>query len=130
MTTINVILYDTNATLPNNTYKVIQNNLFSLKEHILDHILRWFFLYKNFVRNLVFKLQEKIFKVSWVVYRKRVRAALMVRCGCFTHGAHIDQMHLTYVKTRFFFFPLLLSFPFIALSLSFTYFKYINFIKL
>ena len=44
---------------------------------------------QNFVRSLVFKLQEEIVSISLVAYRRRAGAVLTVKRGCFTHGAHM-----------------------------------------
>jgi len=97
-------------------YRVIQNNLLSLKRYILGHILRRFFLYEKFVRSLVFKLQEEIISTDRVGDGQEQCSwldadALRTLTGC---------IH-TFIKTHFFFFFLLLPFPSIALSICFSH---------
>ena len=100
-------------------YRMIQNNLLTLKGHILGRILRQFFLYENFVRSLVFKLQEEIVYTRYTIFIRgsRIENGQERRSRLDVRGVHWPDAFM-FIKTCSFFSLLLLSFLYHIISLS------------
>jgi len=94
--------------------------LLSLKWHILESILRQFFLWQNFIRRLLFELLKEVINLWRVGYKRQARVArFTVRRGCLlgAPAAISWSLHMTYTHANTYILILSLSLT-LSLSLS------------